>query len=99
MNWSGIVLGMAVFACIGLFHPIVIKVEYHFGTGCWWVFALCGAGFLTASLLIPNDHLSTLLGVVAFSCFWSILELFEQKKRVEKGWFPKNPNKEESSNH
>ena len=53
MNWSGIVLGMAVFACIGLFHPIVIKAEYHLGTGCWWVFALCGAGFLTASLLIP----------------------------------------------
>jgi hypothetical protein len=26
---------------------------------------------------------------VAFSSFWSILELFEQKKRVEKGWFPK----------
>ncbi|MBQ5864199.1 MAG: DUF4491 family protein, partial [Bacteroidales bacterium] len=25
------------------------------------------------------------------SSFWSILEVFEQKKRVEKGWFPKNP--------
>ena len=30
-------------------------------------------------------------GVTAFSCFWSILELFQQKKRVEKGWFPANP--------
>ncbi|MDY4513971.1 MAG: DUF4491 family protein, partial [Paludibacteraceae bacterium] len=54
-------------------------------------------GFLTASLLIPDDHLSTLLGVIAFSCFWSILELFEQRKRVEKGWFPKNPKKRGSS--
>lgn len=84
---------MAVFLCIGLFHPIVIKSEYHFGTKCWWVFALCGVAFLVCSLLVSNDHLSTLLGVVAFSCFWSILELFEQKKRVEKGWFPKKNNK------
>lgn len=93
MNWSGIVLGLAVFLCIGLFHPIVIKAEYHFGTKCWWAFALCGVAFLVCSLLVANDHLSTLLGVVAFSCFWSILELFEQKKRVEKGWLPKKNNK------
>ncbi|OYP40493.1 hypothetical protein CG709_05125 [Lachnotalea glycerini] len=26
-----------------------------------------------------------------FSCFWSVQELVEQEKRVEKGWFPKNP--------
>ena len=89
MNWSGIVLGMAVFACIGVFHPIVIKAEYYFGTGCWWVFALCGAGALIGSMFVENMYASTLLGVFAFSCFWSILELFEQKKRVEKGWFPK----------
>ena len=30
-------------------------------------------------------------GVVAFSCFWSILELFQQRKRVDRGWFPKGP--------
>jgi len=24
---------------------------------------------------------------------WSIHELFEQEKRVERGWFPKNPNR------
>lgn len=29
--------------------------------------------------------------ITGFSCFWSIKELFEQEKRVEKGWFPKNP--------
>jgi peptide methionine sulfoxide reductase MsrA len=31
------------------------------------------------------------MGVIAFSCFWSILEIFEQAKRVAKGWFPANP--------
>ena len=97
MNWSGILLGIAVFVCIGLFHPIVIKAEYCFGTGCWWAFALCGTGTLIGSMFVENVYASTLLGVFAFSCFWSILELFEQKKRVEKGWFPRNPKKHGSS--
>ena len=25
------------------------------------------------------------------SCLWSIKELFEQRERVRKGWFPENP--------
>jgi hypothetical protein len=32
-------------------------------------------------------------GVFAFSSFWSIGELFQQRKRVEKGWFPKRDKK------
>ncbi len=91
MNFSGIIIGAATFLCIGMFHPIVIKAEYHFGVGCWWAFLLAGLICTSASLFIENMVLSTLLGVVAFSCFWSILELFNQRKRVKKGWFPKNP--------
>ena len=41
--------------------------------------------------LNKDTLLSTLLGVVAFSSFWSILELFQQRERVRKGWFPANP--------
>ena len=91
MNFTGIIIGASVFLMIGFFHPIVIKAEYWFGTGCWPVFALVGAGTLAASLLVANMIVSTLLGAFAFSCFWSILELFQQKKRVERGWFPANP--------
>jgi hypothetical protein len=29
--------------------------------------------------------------VVGFSCFWSIHEIIEQRERVRKGWFPRNP--------
>ncbi|MDE7418663.1 MAG: DUF4491 family protein [Muribaculaceae bacterium] len=36
-----------------------------------------------------------LLGVTAFSCFWSILEVKEQRERVRKGWFPANPKRNE----
>ena len=91
MNFTGLIIGVATFLCIGLFHPLVIKAEYHFGTGCWWVFLVLGLVCIAGSLLVASTILSTLLGVTAFSSLWSILELFKQRKRVEKGWFPKNP--------
>lgn len=88
MNFTGIVVGLATFLIIGLFHPIVIKAEYYFGVRCWWVFLLSGIVFCGLSLLVDNIFLSTIFGVTAFSSFWSILEVFEQRKRVNKGWFP-----------
>lgn len=33
-----------------------------------------------------------LLSIAGFCALWSIKELFEQEKRVQKGWFAKNPN-------
>lgn len=89
MNFEGLIIGVCTFLIIGLFHPIVIKTEYHFGTKVWWVFLLTGLAGVTGSLLIESTLLSTLLGVFAFSSFWSIMELFEQRERVRKGWFPK----------
>ncbi len=89
-NLLGIVIGLATFLIIGLFHPLVIKGEYYFGTKCWWVFAICGVVLAVASYLVDNVLWSSLLAVTAFSCFWSILEVFEQRRRVEKGWFPAN---------
>ena len=91
MNFNGLIIGAATFLCIGAFHPLVIKAEYHLGTGCWWVFLLLGLVCIAGSLAVANAIASTLLGVVAFSSLWSIHELFKQKERVEKGWFPKNP--------
>lgn len=93
MNFTGIIIGGSVFLMIGIFHPIVIKAEYYCGIKCWPIFALVGLLTLIGSILISSTVWSVLLGSFAFSCFWSILELFEQKKRVEKGWFPKNPNR------
>ena len=93
MYFSGLIVAVATFFTIGIFHPIVIKSEYYFGTRCWWVFLLCGLGALTGSLFVSNYIVSTVLGVFGCSSLWSILEIFEQKKRVERGWFPKNPNR------
>lgn len=90
-NLLGLTIGLATFLVIGLFHPIVIKAEYHFGSRCWWAFLIAGFVFISLSLIMKEVLYSTIMGVIGFSCFWSILEIFEQTKRVEKGWFPANP--------
>ncbi len=90
-NLTGLVIGAATFLIIGLFHPLVIKGEYYFGVRCWWVFLLMGAAAVAASLAVRDVLWSTLLAVWGASSFWSIGELFEQRRRVAKGWFPKNP--------
>ena len=91
---TGIVIGAITFLIIGLFHPLVIKGEYYFGVKCWWVFLLLGIGGIIAALLLHNNIIaSASCGVFAFSSFWSIGELFQQRKRVEKGWFPKRKKK------
>ena len=95
MNWGGILLGTASFVIIGLFHPIVIKVEYYFGVRLWWIFLLAGIAFIVGSMLTANVIVSSILGVLGASCLWSIGELFEQKQRVKKGWFPMNPKRKE----
>ena len=92
-NYSGILIGVVTFLIIGLFHPLVVKAEYHIGTKSWWLFLLFGLVSAVASLLVGNLVVSIILGVLAFSSFWSIGEVFQQKKRVEKGWFPANPKK------
>lgn len=88
---SGLLIGICTFLIIGLFHPIVIKAEYRWGTGCWWVFLLLGIGGIIASVCVESILLASILGVFAFSSFWTIKEIFDQEKRVKKGWFPKNP--------
>ena len=91
MRLSGIILGLAAFFCIGIFHPIVIRCEYRFSYRIWPAFLITGLIFLILSTFMEDIIVSAILGVVGFSCLWSILELFEQHKRVERGWFPANP--------
>ena len=91
LNFMGILIGVVTFLVIGLFHPLVIKAEYYLGVKSWWLFLVAGVVAAALSLVMQSLVLSILLGVVAFSSFWSIGEVFAQRKRVEKGWFPANP--------
>lgn len=92
MNFESIIVAVATFFIIGIFHPIVIKCEYYFSKKIWPVFLVAGIGFLIVAIFIQG-LVSILLAITGTSCLWSIKELFAQEKRVEKGWFPKNPNR------
>jgi hypothetical protein len=91
MYLSGLALAVCTFLIIGVYHPIVIKTEYYTGTRLWWLFLLVGIVCVMASVFVENLFVSVLLGVLGATNLWSIGELFEQKKRVARGWFPKNP--------
>lgn len=91
MNFSGIIVGAAVFLIIGICHPIVIKMEYHWGKRSWWVLFVAGLVFAAVSLFLRDTVWSTIAGAAAFSCFWGIHEILAQELRVLRGWFPENP--------
>ncbi len=91
MYFTGIIIALSTFLIIGMFHPIVIKAEYYSGTKLWWLFLVVGLASIVGALFIANEILSAIIGVFGASALWGIGELFAQKRRVEKGWFPMNP--------
>ena len=96
MNFQGLIIGLAAFIIIGVFHPIVIKSEYYFGKNVWPIFLLVGLLLIALSIYINNITISSIIGITGFSSLWSIHEIFEQEERVKKGWFPHNPNKKDN---
>jgi hypothetical protein len=91
MDYLGVIIGAAAFIIIGIFHPIVVKAEYHIGAGVWPVFLIIGLSSIGLSLFVENSIASSILGIFGFASLWSIREIFEQVERVKKGWFPENP--------
>ena len=49
---GGIAIGICTFLIIGLFHPIVVKAEYYWGTRCWWIFLVLGIAGIIGTVLI-----------------------------------------------
>jgi len=93
LNFSGLVLGFFMIIITYLGHILIIKGEYYVGTKLWSLFLILGLLSIIGSLLVKNVLLSGILGIIGFVFLWSIYELFLQKERVRKGWFPKNPNR------
>lgn len=91
LHFTGLIIAVSTFFIIGMFHPIVIKVEYYFGSKLWWIFLLAGLALIFGAMFVSDVIVSALLGVAGASCIWSIGEILEQKQRVKKGWFPMNP--------
>ena len=90
-NLTGLIIGICTFLIIGLFHHVVIKADYYWGTVCWCIYLVLGIVGTVAALWVTNVLWSSLRGVFAISSFWTIKEIFEQEERVRKGWFPANP--------
>lgn len=88
---TGLAIGLCTFIIIGLFHPLVIKGEYYFGRRVRYAFLIAGITAIAACFCVSALFWQALLGVTAFSCFWSIKEVDEQVERVRRGWFPRNP--------
>lgn len=97
MSFYGLVIGVAAFLIIGVFHPIVIKTEYYIGKKAWPVFLIAGLILILVSVFVKNTAVSAIVGITGFSSLWSIHEIFEQEERVKKGWFPANPKKDKKS--
>jgi hypothetical protein len=95
-KFEGLIIGALAFLVIGAFHPLVIKGEYYFSHRIWPAFLGAGIAFLVLSLLAKGTIAAALLGIIGFTCLWSIHELFAQKRRVERGWFPANPKRSAS---
>ncbi|CEM62770.1 DUF4491 family protein [Treponema phagedenis] len=95
MNLDGVIIGIATFFIIGIFHPLVIKGEYYFSKKIWPIFLIFGLAMLALSIFIQNSIIAAILGVTGISSLWGIKEIFEQETRVNKGWFPKNPKRKD----
>lgn len=93
-NLLGIAIGLCTFLVIGIFHPLVIKGYYYVGMPVRWIFLALGIVAGVAAMTVTDVFWQAMLGVTAFSSFWSILETVQQRERVRKGWFPANPRRE-----
>jgi hypothetical protein len=93
MNTFGILVGIVTLVIIGLGFPLVIRGERYFGYVCWPYMMGVGVLIIAASLLIHNDWLCVIVGVVGATFVWGSTELKEQAVRAELGWFPLNKNK------
>ena len=54
LHFKGMVIAISTFLIIGLFHPIVIKVEYYFGTRPWWLFLVAGIASIGVAFFLPT---------------------------------------------
>ena len=73
------------------FTGIIIAICTFLTAGNNDIRSASGIACVIAALFIENTLISAIVGVFGASALWGIGELFEQKKRVERGWFPKNP--------
>ena len=87
MNTFGLIIGILTLFIIGLGFIWVIFGERYFSY-LWWPYVIIlGVITIGVSLLIENDFLSAIVGVLGASFVWGATELKAQAVRSELGWF------------
>lgn len=92
MGWQGLVVGLVVFAMIGVCHPLVIWLEYHVGKRVWRVLLAVGVVLFAVSIFV-RGVVSVLLGGGGAAMFYSALEVCRQHRRAALGRARKNPHR------
>lgn len=90
LNFDGIVFSAVAMFIMGIYHPIVIKAEYHFSQRIWPLFAAIGLACLVISVQL-SGLASYIVAFLGATNLWCIVELKQQGRRVARGWFPANP--------
>ena len=80
MYFTGITIAIMTFLTIGIWHPIVIKAEYHWGTRPWVLFLFVGLCCCVGALFIANVYISSFLGVFGASCI-TIVKFLDSRAR------------------
>ena len=93
MNTFGLITGIATLFIIGLGFPLVIQSERILGYLWWPYMMVVGLALIVASLFIPPDWLSVMIGVLGATFVWGSTELKEQAVRAELGWYRFHANK------
>jgi purine-cytosine permease-like protein len=81
MYFTGLIVGASVFLLIGLFHPLVVKAEYHLGKKKLKIIFGFASLISIVISLFADVLLSIYSGCLGFSCFWAIFEADKQEKR------------------
>lgn len=91
LNLSGFIVGICTYLFILVGCKITILCEYYFTKRFWIVFCILGIACIIASLISQCIITGAIYSIGGFTLLWGIGEIIQQEKRVEKGWFPKNP--------
>lgn len=90
MQTIGLLTGLATFVIIAAFHPLVVQAEYLFSQKAGILFLFAGGLILFFSFQVESPLFSAVLGVLAFTCFWSIKEIYDLSFQKRKSSPKKN---------
>lgn len=91
LQWGGAVLAVITVLTISLGHVFVRRANYHYGTKPGPFVLVFGVMFLAISLLVSDQLLSAVFGIIGVTTVWDGIEFYRQEKRIRRGHAPENP--------